>query len=127
MIDLKNAMALAIDSAAVASGNPAEEAAAVATSKSKLPGVPIYKARVDGSLLLFAPAPAEVARELFARTSCAPEVLHQDLVRACLLHPSMNDLAGLAQHRPLLMLKLAIQCMAICGFGEDQDFKRADR
>jgi hypothetical protein len=132
MIDLKNAMALALE-APVDGGSAAEraakEAATIEAWKAKRPGVPLYRARMEDALLLFAPADPEVAKELFARPlgSCEPEVLQQDMIRACLLHPTMDDLAEIAQHRPLLLLKLFAQCMSICGFGDDQDFKRADR
>lgn len=131
MIDLKNAMALAIEPA---QGGPsadraARDAATLEAWVTKLPGTPIYKAHVDGALMLFRPADEPTARRLMSESAAerAPTQIQQDMIRACLLHPSMDDLAELARLRPLLMTKLMIQCMAICGFGEDQDFKRADR
>jgi hypothetical protein len=131
MIDLKNAMALAIEPAqgGASADRAARDAATIETWKAKLPGTPIYKAHVDGALLLFRPAAEDTTKRLTAESAGerAPTQIQQDLIRACLLHPSMDDLAELAQHRPMLMTKLMIQCMAICGFGEDQDFKRADR
>lgn len=129
MIDLKNAMGLALETQAAAGPRAAEDAAIIDRWKKELPGVPLYSARVDGTLLLFRPAPDEVATALASTPfrPRPPEAFRQDMVRACLLHPSMNDLADLAQHRPLLMMKLFTQCLSICGFGDDQDFKRADR
>lgn len=129
MIDLKNAVRLALE--APADVDRAEQDAAIIQRwKEALPGVPLYRASVDGALLLFRPAPDDVAEALFNEPAGARshKAVQQDMVGACLLHPaSMNDLAELAQHRPLLMGKLFIQCMGICGFGEDQDFKRVDR
>jgi hypothetical protein len=128
MIDLKNAMALAIEPAQ-GGVNAGRDAATIETWRAKLPGTPIYKAHVDGTLLLFRPADEDTTKRLMSESAGerAPAQIQQDLIRACLLHPSMDDLAELAQHRSMLMTKLMIQCMAICGFGEDQDFKRADR
>jgi hypothetical protein len=128
MIDMKNAVRLALE--APVDGDRAEQDAAIVQRwKEALPGVPLYRASVDGALLLFRPAPEEVAEALFNEPAGArsPKAVQQDMVAACLLYPIMNDLAGMAQHRPLLMGKLFIQCMGICGFGEDQDFKRVDR
>lgn len=127
MIDLKSAMSLALEPQGVQSA--AQDAATIDRWRAELPGVPIYKARVDGVLLLFRAAPEETAKALFLEPAGQrpPEALQQDMVRACLLHPRMDDLAELAQHRPLLMMKLMVECLAICGFGEDQNFKRADR
>lgn len=129
MIDLKNAVRLALE-APPAADRAEQDAAIIQRWKEALPGVPLYRASVDGALLLFRPAPEDVAEALFNEPAGArsPKAVQQDMVGACLLHPaSMNDLADLAQHRPLLMGKLMMQCMAISGFGEDQDFKRADR
>jgi hypothetical protein len=128
MIDLKNAMALAIEPAQ-GGVNAGRDAATIETWRAKLPGTPIYKAHVDGTLLLFRPADGPTAKRLMFEPSGerAAESIQQDMVRACLLEPSMDDLSELAERRPLLMAKLFMQCLAICGFGEDQDFKRADR
>jgi hypothetical protein len=130
MIDLKNAIHLALEPApGSGAGRAAQDAATIAHWKTQLPGVPLYKAHVDGTLLLFRAAPDETAKALILEPAGQrpPEALQQDMVRACLLHPRMDDLAELAQHRPLLMMKLMVECLAICGFGDDQNFKRADR
>ncbi len=79
------------------------------------------------ALALEAPVDGGTAAERAAKEAATIEAVRQDLVRASLLHPDWNGLAELAQHRAMLMTKLAIQCMAICGFGPDQDFKRVDR
>lgn len=128
MIDLKNAVRLALE-APPDVDRAQQDAVIIQRWKEALPGVPLYKARVDGALLLFRPAPEDVTDALFNESSAprAPKALQQDMVRACLLHPGMDDLAEIAQHRPLLMGKLMMQCMAISGFGEDQNFRRADR
>lgn len=128
MIDLKNAVRLALEAPADVA-RAEQDADIIQRWKEELPGVPLYKARVDGALLLFRPAPEDVTDALFSDSAVAraPKALQQDMIRACLLHPKMDNLAEIAQHRPLLMGKLMVQCMAISGFGEDQDFKRADR
>lgn len=128
MIDLKNAVRLALEAPADVA-RAEQDAAIIQRWRKELPGVPLYTARVDGAMLLFRPAPESVTDALFSESAAAraPKALQQDMIRACILHPTMDDLAEIAQHRPLLMGKLMMQCMAISGFGEDQNFKRADR
>lgn len=130
-VDLRDMMKLVPAALAARAASAAERAAADAKVldglRGALPGVPIYSTHLDDRMLAFRPATDEEWTQLETHEARGVNGKQAgvELVFSCLLHPSKDALSELAQHRPALLQKLAMECLKISGLDDGLSLKRA--